>query len=273
MHTATMLERSQFSVRIEGTPSEVDDLFPGWGARDRLGVVVREPFGAVGASHLIQLATTLFYDIRPSRRDTSRTGPHGEPLAQYADIYLFHVGGPWGNHGWFDIWPSRKEVMVGEDPRDLLDALLDRAITWLAVPDTAPIPVEHFAKDPAEGYDRLRGAFAYSPSGRTADADVEIAGLDKRTEFNPRKVLDPDATVRSLDDLTASAKGKLQISDHPELRKRDFDSVARARANEGREGLPHAVANRAALRGTDGTVRETYRRIPLGDALWMLGTA
>jgi hypothetical protein len=267
VHTATQLERSLFSIRLAGEPAEREDVFPDWSPRDRLGVIVHEPFGGVGASHLIQLATTAFYDIRPSRRDESRIGPHGEVLAQYADIYLFHVGGDWGDHSYFDIWPPRKEVRVRGDARDVLDAVLDRAITWLAVPDATPEPIEHFEKDPAEAYDRMQGAFAYSASGRVADGEVEIAGKGERTEFNPQHVLDPDGVAASV-----RAYGMDEISDDPELRRRDWQVVIQSRTQEARHGLERAVSRRQAIRN-NGASTETYRRISVHDALWMLTPA
>ena len=48
------------------------------------------PLGATGASMLIQLAITAFYDVKPSRRE----------VTLYPEIYLFHVGGRHGNHAY-----------------------------------------------------------------------------------------------------------------------------------------------------------------------------
>lgn len=266
MHTATQLSESLFAVRLAGQAARRDDVFEGWTPRDRFGIIVHEPFGGVGASHLIQLAITAFYDVQPSRRDTEGTGPRGEPLAQYADVYLFHVGGAWGDHSYFDIWPSRKEPRVGGDPRDVLDAVLDRAITWLAVPEANPVPAEFFRKDLSEAHERIRGAFAYSPTGRVADADVEVSGLKPITEFNGRQVLYPDAVI---DRLRRGQEAELEVSTDPGLRRRDWDMRALERAGEAHSGLVGAQARRQAV--LDGrTATETYRRIPVDDALHML---
>src|ERR1700733_10893262 len=137
MHTARQLGVSLFSVRRNGTSATRDDLLPDWTPFDRLGVVVTEPFGALGASHLIQLAITAFYDIRPSRR-AGRVDGH-DPKAIYPEIFLFHIDDAHGDHSMFDFWPARKEVLVDADPRLVLDAINDRAITRLAVPHSDPV--------------------------------------------------------------------------------------------------------------------------------------
>jgi hypothetical protein len=265
MHTATQMHSSLFGCQVEGRPAGAGEILPGWTASDRLGVVVQEPFGAVGATHLIQLAIASFYDSRPERRDTSRIGPHGESLAVYPDVYLFHVGAPWGDHSGFDVFPRRKEVLVGADPQDVLEALLDRAVTWLAVPEREPLETGFFYTDAAEYYDRVRGAYVYSPTGQVADADVTVIGSRELADGDARAVLDPDGVLEML-----STEENLPTSGDPRLRARDYDVLVRQRAHEARHGLSTAVARRDAIT-KDGIVTESYRRIPVETALWMLG--
>src|SRR3954454_9175134 len=113
MHTATQLQADLFAVRRNGKPATREELLPDWEAHDRLGVVMTEPFGAIGAGHLIQLAITAFYDVRPRRRAPLPKRPEDlSPDAVYPEIYLFHVGGSHGDHSVFDFWPARKEVLV-----------------------------------------------------------------------------------------------------------------------------------------------------------------
>lgn len=83
-------------------------------------------------------------------------------------------------------------MSVDSDALAVLDAINDRAITRLAVPDREPSPVEHEWKEPAAARERIVSAFAYSPSGQVTVADWEIRGLDRRTEINPENVLDPE---------------------------------------------------------------------------------
>ena len=68
-----------------------------------------------------------YYDAKPSRR-TSRS--------VYPEIYAFHIGKSHGAHAPYDFWPSRREVILRtDDHREVLDAINDRGITRLAIPD------------------------------------------------------------------------------------------------------------------------------------------
>jgi hypothetical protein len=260
MHTATQLDVSQFSLSREGRAARREDLLPGWAAHDRLGVVVTEPFGAVGASHLIQIAITAFYDARPSRRGGRPGGRRRD--AVYPEIYLFHVGAAHGDHSAFDFWPARKEIIVDRDPLVVLDAINDRAVTRLAVPDRDPEPVVHEWKEPAAARDRIVSAFAYSPSGRVRAPTWEIRGLDPRTEQNPELILNPEKQYAGA----SGATGVGQAADP----RRVWQLRAAARRDEARDRIAEANLLRRAIRDQDGRASETYREISVDDALLML---
>lgn len=261
MHTARQLDSTAFAVRVGGRPATRDEVLPGWHFHDRLGVVMTEPFGAVGASHLIQLAIAAFFDLRPRLRDEVPAGHDADAI--YPEIYLFHVGGRHGDHSAYDFWPARKETFVAADPRAVLDAVNDRAITRLLVPDGVPAPLEHEYTEAAAARERMRSAFAYSATGRVEAADVEIEALDLRAEENPALVLDPSKRTAAL-----SARTDAQHPD-PDLRARSWPVRTEARRAEAAEALELANARRDAIRA-DGLATETYRRIPVADALAML---
>src|ERR671919_2340520 len=170
MHSSRELRSSSFEVRVDGRPARLEDLFEGFGEQDRLGVVMSRPCGAVGASALIAATITAFYDLYRAR---------GEDFFVYPDYYLFHVGRPLGDHARLDVWPRRKEVVVGEEPQAILEAIDDRAISRLVVEDGEPadrtgLVVE--GGEPADGglddevvvsaRGRIRTCLAYSPAGR-----------------------------------------------------------------------------------------------------------
>jgi hypothetical protein len=260
MHTARQLDESLFSVAVEGRPATRDDVLPDWGPHDRLGVVVHEPLGAIGASYLLQLAITAFYDARPARRD--RTAP------VYPDVYVFHVGARFGDHANFDVYPPRKDVVVDDAPRAVLEAVNDRAITRLVVPDRAPEPVQHGWKEPAQALDRIVGAWAYDASGRVPDADLAITAVGPVAEANATMILQPDRSYHERQQMRA-ALGQITIPDDEVLVVPD--------APEGgvtADDRERAITARGAL--GDGAGRtETYRRLEVREALRMLhrGTA
>lgn len=262
MHTAFQLDCALFSVTRHGAPSSREDVLPDWGPHDRLGVVQTEPFGAVGATHLVQLAITAFYDARESRRAGRLDGV--DPDAVYPDIYLFHVGGAFGDHSALDFWPSRKEVFVNADPLAVLDAINDRAITRLLVPDGEPVEVKHQWKEPAAARDRIVSAFAYSPTGRVRDPSWEIQGLDRRTEVNPRMILSPEN--RYANARAGAGDGEPTEQDA----HRDWRRRMEARRDEALSGIETAQRRRDAIRDEAGLATESYRDITVDEALFLL---
>jgi hypothetical protein len=266
MHTASELDQSAFSVRIGSRAASRDDLFSDWNPRDRLGVVITEPFGAIGATHLVQLAITAFYDVRPERRHGVSDGSEAEqPHAVYPDIYFFHVGGKHGDHTMLDVWPVRKEVFLRANPRSVLAAINDRGITRLAVPDIPSVPIEHEFKEPAAARDTIRDVFVYSPTGRVRDPEIELTGLEPTTESNARIILEPDLRAQAGRD----AEAERGVHPDPELRARSWPAVTAERLSEALGGLELANARRGALRG-EGKVTETYRKTSIDAALGML---
>lgn len=219
MHTARELSSPAFSIRVEGRAGVLDDVFPDFAERDRLGVVVRHPCGAIGASTLILAAVTAFYDAQRAK---------GEDFFIYPDYFLFHVGARLGDHGMLDVWPAHKEVVVPDEPEELLRAINDRAVTRLLVEDRAPGEPRLERESLASARNRVATAVAYSPTGRLADADVLVAGNDV-TESYVAAVLEQSSRVTH----------------------RERDELARARAALKEGGVPV----------------ERYRRLSLDDAL------
>jgi hypothetical protein len=242
MHTSTELDRDSFAVSVDGAAATIADLLPGFSEHDRIGIVVDEPCGGVGASCLVLAAVTAFYDIQRSR---------GEDFFIYPDYFVFHAGRRIGDYGMLDVWPDHKEVEVAGGPEQMLRAINDRAITRLLVPDGEAVDADFDRHTLASAESRIVGAFAYAPSGRVADADVVVAG-DDVTESYVAAVLDPTAT--DPDDETGKPRG-------------DGDREA----NETWAAVGAQVrAQRAGLRA-DGRPSESYRRITLQQALGLLG--
>ncbi len=253
MHTARQLDAAYFGIAVDGVPSSREDVFPEWGVHDRLGVVVDRPLGATGASMLIQLAITAFYDVKPSRRE----------VTLYPEIYLFHVGGRHGNHAYYDVYPPRKEVVVADDAAEILEAINDRAITRLAVVDGPAQEVTHHWKEPAAALDRLVTAYAYDPSGRVDRGDIEITATDRRALVNTSIILQPKTTYAEQHEARVQSGGRSLAANEVIV---STDYVGDDVATEVRE----LVIEQRRDTDTDGGTRETYRRIGRADALRML---
>jgi hypothetical protein len=267
MHTATELSVEQFAIEIDGRPAAREDALPGWDRHDRFGIVIDTPLGAVGASLLIQLVITAYYDADPTRRD-------GRP--QYPEIYALHRGRGHGDLSFYDFWPPRKEVLVEDDPAEIVGALNDRAVTRLAVPVRTDAGDEERLRgwsswaDLTTAAELLRSAWAYSPSGRVPESDVVIRATDEITERNVSGALDPDSSLAryrglSDDEYRAALPGPTTPADMERwaqsvnARRDEVSAEARAEAARLREQvLDHGVAT------------ETYRRLEPAEALRML---
>lgn len=221
MHTTTTLRSDSFSIEIGGKSADMAGLLPGFTAADRLGVVVDQACGALGASHMVLGAVTAFYDCQRTRYSD---------FFVYPDFYLFHVDRRHGNHGMLDIFPDHKEVVVESDPKSILQAVNDRRVTRLLVPDGA-------YRDPeldriTHGSLHITSALAYSPTGRVDSPDVRITGNE--------------VTRRYAGDVIDASQDCIDTGTSDVLRE-----------------------NRAALE-RDGVPVESYRRISVESTLGML---
>lgn len=252
MHTAKQLKKELFVTEIDGQPAE---LLPNWGPLDRFGIVVHEPFGAIGASYLLQAAIAEWFAVRPERMDRNDQ--------IYPDFYLFHAGGPHGDHTYFDLFPTRKEVFVDNTPMALLAAINDRGITHLAVPDRPVERVQHEFKEPRQAHDRIRSVWAYSPTGRVRAADVSISSKHRVVEANTKLTLNASESYSERQQAQA-AVGEAPVPENelvrvPASREHEVSKEVRDRILTGRDALL-----------TDGVRTETYRRITVREALGML---
>lgn len=259
MHVVSLLKTEMFDVEIDGRPASIAELFPDWHAHDRFGLVIDEVFGGIGATHLLQSAMMAYYDVKPSRRTTR---------AVYPEIYAFHVGRGYGAHAPYDFWPARREVILRtSDHREILDAINDRGITRLAVPDRPMRDVVHRPKEEDAAFDRIASAFVYNAAGRVADADVVILGNDKRTEYNPNQALRPVSEVAPTRPAVVGGRPVKETEDDylQWLIVRDGDVTHADR--------DLARGRRQALKSPAGLTTESYRRVSIAEALKRLASA
>ncbi|MGY1745831.1 hypothetical protein [Blastococcus sp. SYSU D00695] len=252
MHTGYQLREEMFAPTVDGAPATLHDVFPGWGQRDRFGIVVDSPIGGIGASLLIQLAVVAHFTTDPTRVGLA-----------YPEIYTFHVGEFQGTHAQFDCFPPRKEVVVPDDPALILEAVNDRGITRLAVVDGPVEESRHHLQEPGQALNTLLSVFAYSPTGRVPGADVEITGVSPVVEENTSVIVDPDGTKDLQDRLVQRLRDNVT---------RPADGVLKMPRTDGPPAEVRLAAGRVrrATVGPEGQARETYRRVSVDDALGML---
>jgi hypothetical protein len=245
MHTLGQLDTTLFELRIDDEPVAADALLR-WGSHDRLGVVMTEPFGALGGSMAIQLAIASYFDFDNGVR---RSRPH------YAEIYLFHVGGRWGDFSLYDFWPSRREIFVADDPKQVLAAINSHGITHLFVPDGVADDFEHDFKEPDGAFERLKVCLAYDATGIVADADVRITSEQPIVLENMYHTLWPEALIVGPVEASRAAD-PLRLADH--LRWREH---VRSRLDEVAPAARAAAETRARRLVAEGKCTESYRRV------------
>ncbi len=236
-----------FQIEVGGRPALMGELFEAFTEHDRLGLVVRRPCGAVGASALIAATITAFYDVQRSR---------GGRFFIYPDYYLFHVGAALGDHARLDIWPPRKEVVVEDDPERILEAIDDRAITRLGVEDGPVRDLDLDAELLASARARISSCFAYSATGRVESADVRIAS-NEVVEGYVEAILEPEERMARL---RAEGGGGEEWADQIAVRAGEVAREVRREIRRSRRELVE-----------DAVPVETYRRIDLAEALSLLG--
>jgi hypothetical protein len=232
MHTSSELSDRSFEVRIDDRVGSWRDLFPGFDEHDRLGLVVSSPHGALGASLLYLAAVHAFYELCRERSDE---------FWIYPDFFFFHVGTRLGHHGSLDVWPDHKEVLVEADGDRLLEAVNDRAITRLVVPEGLELRRPEQREGLASYAQRMRGAFLYSSSGRATNADVSIRGDDATARY-VANVLDPSSRAAEL--------GPGYVANVIQAHLGEVSQETRDRLRRERQALL-----------IDGRECETYRRI------------
>jgi hypothetical protein len=172
------LNTKDFDFMLNSVNCEFDDLFPGFHLQDRLGIVVRQAGGSAGASAILMAAVTRFYDFH-----RANLGKEKEQLQIYPEFFIFHVGKQHLDHYWMDVWTPNKEVIVEDDPEQILEAINDRGITRLLVEDIAPSPASFLPETISSGNYRIKTALAYSPAGRVNDADVSATSCPAAEQY------------------------------------------------------------------------------------------
>jgi hypothetical protein len=252
MHTASSLKNSMFKIEMNGQLTDREGLLD-WRTGDRLGIVLNSPLSALGASMLIQLVTTAYFDVRPSRREA----PH------YAEIYLFHSGGRYGDFTSFDVLP-RRELFLSAEPGTLIEAINDRAITHLAIPDGMPRKLTFPWTETESVHDRIRHCFAYAAQGRTSDADIAITSRDPDLRNDVELTLQPKMLLENIERYIDAGGADVQ------LYSKKLAQRLRSRLTEiGEDDQATAKKYHAAVTN-DGVMSQTFRKISIDEALSLL---
>ena len=242
MHTRDQLRLDQFTVTFKDGAAE-NQIH--WESHDRLGVIVDRPLGALGASLLIQLVTAKFFAIDHGSRRT-------RPL--YAENYLFQIGGRWGDFSTFDFAPPRREIFLPADPAVVIEALNDRGITHLLVPDGPARPATFPFKERDTARDRIKMCWAYGIDGTAQDSDLLI------TTSAPEALQNAAAAAIDMRPLLSlEPTAELLTEEGFEDNFAQWKTSVRNRLREVSEVEREPAANRMRAAVASSNLQETYR--------------
>ena len=166
MHSSKLGD-SDFEMIARGHPVALAEYFRGFTNTKRLGLLAPNGLEGVGAVNLVMAHVTAFYN---AYRAT------GEDFFAYPDYFTFQSRTPKAAYGMFDIWPEHKDVLVGTDAAERLNAITDRGVNILLVPDGPPTPREYQRQQLASAERLIETCYAYSATGAVADPDLVIRG-------------------------------------------------------------------------------------------------
>ena len=165
MHTANHLRGSDFEILVNGRQQDHAEFFRGFTNLRRLGLVAPGRIDGVGASNLIMAYVTAFYDVYRAT---------GEDFFAYPDFFIFQSANPVASYGKLDIWPDHKWVSVGDDASQRLNAINDRGVNVLLVPDGGPAEPNYERPQLASARRSIDTCYAYSLEGQVQAADLTI---------------------------------------------------------------------------------------------------
>ena len=165
MHSS-FLRGSDFQLWCDGQAVSHTDFFADLTATDRLGVFAPNGVDGVGAATLILAHVTAFYD---------RYREQASEFFAYPDYYSFQSCQPLADYAMFDIWPTHKNVYVAPDAVSRLDAINDRAINILVVPDKEPAESSYQPAQLESARRVVRHCYAYSTTDLVVAPTLKIS--------------------------------------------------------------------------------------------------
>ena len=165
MHSS-FLRGSDFRITHRRHEVPHDRFFHDLGATDRVGVFAPGGIDGLGAGLLLLAHTTAFYD---------RYRESGDAFFAYPDYFTFQRRTPTASYSMLDIWPNHKNVSIGPAPGDCVDAMTDRAVDVLLVPEGGTRKPELQPVQQAALRRLVRDCYLYGPGGDVDDADLTVS--------------------------------------------------------------------------------------------------
>jgi hypothetical protein len=198
VHSASTIFTADFGFSVGGEPAAFDDVLPNLALSDRIAIVTCTPGGALAAAPLLLAAVGRYYELWRERRQS---------FYRYPDYFVIHVGGRHGMHGWLDVWPEHKEVVVAPHGEAVLEALVDRGITRVVLEDAGAAGGEFMRENANWFLEDVRDVLTFraerpAPSGCDVQVHPSAAAADMtvRAAEASRGLLPDDDIARIIRD-------------------------------------------------------------------------
>lgn len=214
MHTGSMIFTSDFGFAVDGEQATFDEVLPGLSTSDRVAIVTCSPGGSLAAAPLLLAAAGRYYELWRARK---------KDFYRYPDYYVIHVGQLRGLHGWLDVWPEHKDVVVAAHGEAVLEALVDRGITRVLLEDAGTAGGEFMRENANWFLEDVRDVLAFSGSA-TSGGDIEVRPSTAAVELTVRAAeairgLIPDDDIARLVAEAGLPRGFRRLSNVDGLRQ------------------------------------------------------
>lgn len=166
MHTIKELDGTSFEYQVDGNIVPRETVMPSVTSDDRVGVVMGTGAEGLGAGNFILSCVISFYDYLKETRE--------EEFFEYPDYYTFQTTSEPADYRMLDIYPDHKNVTVESDTEQLLQAINDRAITTLLVPDLSPTSPDVEDITLQSAHRRIDHCYVYAQDGRPSNVEFTI---------------------------------------------------------------------------------------------------
>lgn len=188
MHTIDALDTTDFKYVSNGRTVPKHEVLPPIAIPDRLGIVMGHGAEGLGAGTFILASVIDFYAALSDQKTE---------FFEYPDFYTFQATTDPADYRMFDIYPDHKNVGIEGDAESVLQAVNDRAIDILLVPNRPPSTTQIEAITRRSAERRLDACYLYAPRGRLDDPDFRIEAprepLERWFETTAESTTDPAA--------------------------------------------------------------------------------
>ncbi|MBC9731011.1 hypothetical protein [Streptomyces sp. TRM68367] len=169
VHTSRTMHTREFGITSGGEPATLDDVLPELTTEDRVAVVTHSPGGALAAAPLLLAAVGSYYEqLRAERADD---------FYRYPSYFVLHVGRMRGYHGWLDVWPEHRDVVVRPQGEAVLEALHDRAITRVLLEAAVPAEGELMRENANWFLEDVRSVLIFDPKANHGTVGVRPSAV------------------------------------------------------------------------------------------------